>query len=117
MARINRLSPLAPSTKPVTAAAQEEIARLRALLEELKAAYPDARLGSLAISLQNTKDEDWENNWKQYYQPIEIGEKLLVVPKWMDPETKELRSFDKEALEEVRKQVARREAVVTSSQR
>jgi DNA topoisomerase-3 len=36
---------------------------------------------------------------------------------WMDPETKELRSFDKEALEEVRKQVARREAVVTSSQR
>ena len=68
-------------------AAQEEIARLRALLDELKAAYPDARLGSLAISLQNTKDEDWENNWKQYYQPIEIGEKLLVVPKWMDPET------------------------------
>lgn len=30
-------------------------------------------------------DEDWENNWKQYYKPIPIGETLLVLPKW-EPE-------------------------------
>lgn len=30
-------------------------------------------------------DEDWENNWKQYYKPIPIGDKLLVLPKW-EPE-------------------------------
>ena len=29
-------------------------------------------------------DEDWENNWKQYYKPLPIGEKLLVVPAWED---------------------------------
>ena len=29
-------------------------------------------------------DADWENNWKQYYEPLEIGEKLLVVPEWID---------------------------------
>ena len=29
-------------------------------------------------------DEDWENNWKQYYEPLEIGERLLVVPEWID---------------------------------
>ncbi len=29
-------------------------------------------------------DSDWENNWKQYYEPLEIGEKLLVVPEWID---------------------------------
>ncbi len=29
-------------------------------------------------------DADWENNWKQYYQPLEIGEKLLVVPEWIE---------------------------------
>lgn len=29
-------------------------------------------------------DADWENNWKQYYEPIEIGERLLVVPEWID---------------------------------
>lgn len=69
-----------------TPAAQEEIERLRALLRELKAAYPDAALGSLAVSLANVRDEDWETSWKQYYQPIEIGERLLVVPKWMEPD-------------------------------
>ncbi len=30
-------------------------------------------------------DEDWENNWKQYYKPIPVGEKLLVLPEW-EPE-------------------------------
>ena len=67
-------------------AAPEEIARLQALMDELHAAYPDAELGSLAITRENVRQEDWENNWKQYYVPIPIGEKLLVVPKWMEPE-------------------------------
>ena len=67
--------------------APEEIARLRALMAELRAAYPAAELGSLELSLENVRDEDWENNWKQYYQPIPIGERLLVVPKWMEPDT------------------------------
>ena len=30
------------------------------------------------------RDEDWENNWRQYYVPIEIGEKLVVVPEWLE---------------------------------
>ncbi len=29
-------------------------------------------------------DEDWENNWKNYYQPVEAGEKLVIVPQWQD---------------------------------
>ena len=28
------------------------------------------------------EDADWENNWRSYYQPIEVGEKLVVVPEW-----------------------------------
>ena len=30
------------------------------------------------------RDEDWENNWKQYYRPIPVGTKLLILPKWED---------------------------------
>lgn len=71
--------------------APEEIARLRELLAGLSAAYPDAGLGSLALSLANVRDEDWENNWKQYYQPIPIGQRLLVAPKWMQPDPGEER--------------------------
>ena len=34
------------------------------------------------IDLTPCKNADWENNWKQYYKPMEIGERLLVVPQW-----------------------------------
>ena len=34
------------------------------------------------MTLENLKDADWENNWKQYYKPMEIGERLLVIPEW-----------------------------------
>ena len=71
--------------------APEEIARLRELLAGLPAAWPDADLGSLTLSLANVRNEDWENNWKQYYQPIPIGQRLLVVPKWMEPDPAENR--------------------------
>lgn len=27
-------------------------------------------------------DADWQDNWKKYYRPIEVGEKLLVLPRW-----------------------------------
>ncbi len=35
-------------------------------------------------SVAAVRDEDWENNWKQYYRPIRIGERLIVVPEWLD---------------------------------
>ncbi len=28
------------------------------------------------------RQEDWENAWKQYYHPIEIGARLAVAPSW-----------------------------------
>ena len=27
-------------------------------------------------------DADWENKWKEYYKPLEIGKRLLILPKW-----------------------------------
>ncbi len=36
------------------------------------------------ISLSECKNEDWENNWKQYFHPIPVGEKLLIRPTWED---------------------------------
>ena len=34
------------------------------------------------IQLIRLDEQDWENNWKQYYHPVEIGEKLVIVPEW-----------------------------------
>ncbi len=36
------------------------------------------------ILLNECRNEDWENNWKQYFHPIPVGEKLLIRPIWED---------------------------------
>ncbi|MFI3206642.1 MAG: 50S ribosomal protein L11 methyltransferase [Clostridia bacterium] len=30
------------------------------------------------------KEEDWINNWKKYFKPIPVGEKILIRPTWED---------------------------------
>ena len=44
-------------------------------LRQIRAAY-----GEVGVSF--VEDSDWENNWREYYKPIEVGEKLVVVPEW-----------------------------------
>ena len=34
------------------------------------------------LTISGVKEEDWANTWKQYYKPVRIGEKLIVVPTW-----------------------------------
>lgn len=47
----------------------------RAILAAIRNAYG-------AVSVSFVEDSDWENNWREYYKPIEIGKKLVVVPEW-----------------------------------
>lgn len=57
-----------------------KLGEIRLALEDLKRERSD--LGTLLMTLENIQDADWENNWKQYYKPMEIGSRLLVIPKW-----------------------------------
>ncbi len=63
--------------------AQAQSSALRTLLQELPRRYPGCDFGPLTLSLENVPEEDWENSWKQHYRPLPVGEKLLVVPRWM----------------------------------
>lgn len=67
-----------------------KMGEVRLALEQLKTQRDDC--GSLLLTLENLKDADWENNWKQYYKPMEIGEHLVVVPQWLqeDPKVQKL---------------------------
>ena len=38
------------------------------------------------MTLDETKDDDWMDAWKAFWQPTPIGERLLVVPAWEDAE-------------------------------
>lgn len=37
-----------------------------------------------AISSDCCKEEDWLNNWKKYFHPISVGDKILIRPTWRD---------------------------------
>jgi len=41
-------------------------------------------VGEADIQAEYVREEDWENNWKQYYKPVEIGKKIYVKPEWED---------------------------------
>ncbi len=36
------------------------------------------------IASSGCEEQDWLNNWKQYFNPIEVGEKILIRPTWRD---------------------------------
>lgn len=61
-------------------AALPVIAAVRMAMSDLKKAHPE--YGPLLLTMDDVADADWENNWKQFYKPMEIGERLLVVPEW-----------------------------------
>ena len=56
------------------------LAQFRIGLSAFKKQHPE--YAPLILSMENVEDADWENNWKQFYKPMEIGERLLVVPEW-----------------------------------
>jgi len=57
-----------------------KVAEVRIALQKLKEERTDC--GTLLMTMDDLQDSDWENNWKQYYKPMEIGERLLVIPEW-----------------------------------
>ena len=57
-----------------------QLAQVRIALQKLKEERSDC--GALLLTMENIQDADWETNWKQFYKPMEIGERLLVVPQW-----------------------------------
>ena len=57
-----------------------KLGEVRVALQKLKESRDDC--GTLLLSLENIQDADWENSWKQYYKPMEIGDRLLVIPQW-----------------------------------
>ncbi len=76
---------------------EEQLQALKAELELLKAQNLDVDLGSFEMSINIVDDEDWANNWKEFFKPFEVGEKLIVKPTWENvdnPEDKIILEID-----------------------
>ena len=46
-------------------------------------------IGEGSVSLSNVNESDWANEWKKYYKPTKIGQKIVVKPTWEEYEAKE----------------------------
>lgn len=64
------------------AAGHELLTAIKSTLCELKSLDSGEEFGRLEIEIDNMTEEDWANNWKKYFHPLEIGEKLLIKPEW-----------------------------------
>ena len=51
----------------------------------------DARMEAAGIpytvETAGVEQEDWQNGWRKYYHPLEIGRRLAVVPSWQEYDT------------------------------
>ncbi len=36
------------------------------------------------VQFKPVADPDWSEVWKEHFQPVQIGEKLVIIPVWMD---------------------------------
>ena len=64
------------------AAGHDMLHSVRDTLAQLKAIDAEGAFGRLELSLDNVNEEDWANNWKQYFKPLEVGDKILILPEW-----------------------------------
>lgn len=56
-------------------------------MKELKELGIDT--GVAKIESEKMYEEDWANNWKKYYKPTKIGERIVVKPTWEEYQAKE----------------------------
>lgn len=57
-----------------------QVAAVRMALARLKEEHPE--YAPLLLTMDDIEDADWENNWKAFYKPMEIGKRLTVIPDW-----------------------------------
>ncbi len=51
-------------------------------LAKIKTAVEKLDLKAVELHTNAVKDEDWSENWKQYYKPIEVGKRVVIIPEW-----------------------------------
>lgn len=70
---------------PEDAQGAETLAAVRAMLTQLKSEDTQHAYGRLEMVCSGIREEDWANNWKQYFKPFPVGNKLYIKPSWEQP--------------------------------
>ena len=54
--------------------------RTECFLQKLKDIFPDVNFYKLNIS--HVEDEDWDIIWRRFFRPVQITQRLLIIPAW-----------------------------------
>ncbi len=68
---------------------EDAFSQIKEIEKELVNLSKEGEYGRLRTEFDKVKNEDWENNWKKYYHPIKIGERIIIKPTWEDYDKKD----------------------------
>lgn len=60
----------------------EQLSLIKSELSRLAREDADRKFGELSVDVKNIAEEDWANNWKKFFKPLNIGERLVIKPTW-----------------------------------
>lgn len=52
------------------------------ILDELERLSEFLPVGTKEITVSNTEDKDWINNWKEFFKPFKLYENIVIKPTW-----------------------------------
>lgn len=61
---------------------REQLSQIKSALQSVKETEKELDLGSLEVTTKNVAEEDWANNWKKYFKPFPVGDKIMIKPSW-----------------------------------
>lgn len=61
---------------------RELLGKIYEFIYELKKDNNSIDLGRLEVETKILNDEDWANNWKQYFKPFVVSDKIVIKPSW-----------------------------------
>jgi ribosomal protein L11 methyltransferase len=61
---------------------KEQLNKIYELIGNFKDEKNQCNMGRLEVKLRTLNDEDWANNWKKYFKPFVIADKIIIKPSW-----------------------------------
>jgi len=60
----------------------EKLKEVNRIIDNFKKDDTEIDFGRLDIILKNLDDQDWANNWKQFFKPFIVSDKIIIKPTW-----------------------------------
>ena len=74
--------------------ADTDVKQIKEWMEQLETSIHGLKefsidIGKALITYKEVHEADWANEWKQYYKPVKISERLVIKPTWEPYEAKD----------------------------